>query len=250
MKKLIFAASFVFLLSIFSFAQNSADNLGLDSRTSISAELQNTVDVRKARVGDQVVLKTTKAIKRQGDTIIPKGTTLLGRITEVQQRTKQNGASRLGMVFDRVQGKSLSAPINASIVSITNAQAAGSLGDTLDTGIAGSSVSSGRVSGGGSGSGGGGLLGGVANTAGGVAGAATNTVSGVTNTAGQTVGGVTRTAGQTIGNTAGTVGQTIDGIQISSSAGGSAQSSTTLTSPNNNIKLEKGVTFQLRFNEN
>jgi hypothetical protein len=250
MKKVIFALSFVFLLSNFSFGQERDPSLGLESGTSLTAELQSTVDVKKARVGDQVVLKTTKAIKQRGETIIPKGTSLIGRITEVQQKTKQNGASRIGMIFDRIQGKNLSAPINASIVSVTNAQAGGSLGDTLDTGIAGSSSSSGRASTGGSSSGGGGLLGGVTNTVGGVAGTATNTVGGVANTAGQTAGNVTNTAGQTLGNTAGTLGRTINGIQISNSVSGSAQGSTTLSSPGNNIKLEKGVTFQLRFNGN
>lgn len=239
MKKLIFAASFVFLLSIFSFGQETGRGLGLESGTSLSGELQSTVDVKKAKVGDQVVLKTTKAVKQNGETIIPKGSNLIGRITEVQQKTKQNGASRIGMVFDRVQGKNLSAPISASIVSITNAQAASSLGDTLDSGIAGSSTTSGRASSSGSGSSaGGGLLGGVTNTVGGVAGTATNTV-----------GSVTNTAGQTVGSTVGTVGRTVNGIQISSAVSGSAQSSTTLSSPNNNIKLEKGVMFQLRFNK-
>lgn len=144
------------------------------------------------------------------------------------------------MVFDRIEGKNLSAPISASIVSITNAQAAASVGDTLDTGLSGSTSSSGSVSRGGTGSGGG-LLGGVAGTA-------TNTVGGVTNTAMQTAGGVTNTAGQTVGNTTGTLGRTLGGLQISQSASGSAQSSTTLSSPNKNIKLEKGVMFQLQFN--
>jgi hypothetical protein len=152
------------------------------------------------------------------------------------------------MVFDRIEGKNLSAPISASIVSITNAQAAAGVGDTLDTGLSGSTSSSGSVSrGGSSGSGGGGLLGGVTNTAGSVAGTATQTVGGVTNTATQTVGGVTSTAGQAAGSTTGTLARTINGIQISQSVSGSAQSSTTLSSPNRNIKLEKGVMFQLQF---
>lgn len=237
MKKLIFAAGVVFLFSIFSFGQGSDRGSALASGASLSAELQSTVDVKKSKVGDQVILKTTKTIKQRGETIIPKGTNLIGRITEVQQKTKQNGASRIGMVFDRIQGKNLSAPISASIVSITNAQANSGLGDTMDTGVSGGSSSNGRASAGGSGSGGG-LLGGVTNTVGGVAGTATNTL-----------GGVANTAGQTVGNTTGTIGQTINGIQISNSVGASANSSTTLSSPNGNIKLEKGVTFQLKFNE-
>lgn len=255
MKRVIFAGSLVLLLSIFSFAQETGSSraasngrLQLDSGSSIQAELQNAVDVKKSKVGDQVVLKTTKAVKRGRETVIPKGTNLIGRITEVQQKTKDNASSRIGMVFDRIEGKNLSAPISASIVSITNAQAAAGVDDTLDTGLSGSTSSSGSVSrGGSSGSGGGGLLGGVTNTAGSVAGTATQTVGGVTNTATQTVGGVTSTAGQAAGSTTGTLARTINGIQISQSVSGSAQSSTTLSSPNRNIKLEKGVMFQLQF---
>jgi len=242
MKRVIFAGSLVLLLSIFSFAQDAGSSgarsngrLQLDSGSSIQAELQDDIDVKRSKVGDQVVLKTTKAIKRGRDTVIPKGTNLIGRITEVQQKTKDNASSRIGMVFDRIEGKNLSAPISASIVSITNAQAAASAGDTLDTGLSGGTSSSSSVSRGGGGSGGG-LLGGVTNTVGGVAGTAT-----------QTVGSVTNTAGQTVGSTTGTLGRTLGGIQISQSASGSAQSSTTLSSPNRNIKLEKGVMFQLQF---
>jgi hypothetical protein len=254
MKRVIFAGSLVLLLSIFSFAQESGSSratsngrLQLDPGSSIQAELQNDVDVKRSKVGDQVVLKTTKAIKRGRETVIPKGTNLIGRITEVQQRTKGNASSKIGMVFDRIEGKNLSAPISASIVSITNAQAAAGVGDTLDAGLSGSTSTSSSVSGGQGGSAGGGLLGGVTNTVGGVAGTATNTVGGVTNTAVQTVGGVTNTAGQTVGSTTSTLGRTLSGIQISQSISGSAQGSTTLSSADRNIKLEKGVMFQLQF---
>ena len=218
----------------------------MDPGSSIQAELQNDVDVKRSKIGDQVVLKTTKAIKRGRDTVIPKGTNLIGRITEVQQRTKDNASSRIGMVFDRIEGKNLSAPISASIVSITNAQAAASVGDTLDTGLSGGTSTSSSVSGGQGGSAGGGLIntvGGVTSTVGGV----TNTVGSIAGTATQTVGSVTNTAGQTVGSTTGSLGRTLSGIQISQSASGSAQSSTTLSSPNRNIKLEKGVMFQLQF---
>lgn len=254
MKRVIFAGSLVLLLSIISFAQGSGSSsassngrVQLESGSSIQAELQNAVDVKKSRVGDQVILKTTKAIKQGRETVIPKGTTLIGKITEVQQKTKDNTFSRIGMVFNRIEGKNLSAPINASIVSITNAQATTSLGDTMDTGLSGGTSSSGAVSRGGTGSGGG-LLGGATSTIGGVAGTATQTVGGVTNTAAQTAGGVTNTARQTVGTTTGTLGRTINGIQLSQSVSGSAQSSTTLSSANKNIRLEKGVMFQLQFN--
>jgi hypothetical protein len=255
MKKSIIAICGILLSGTISFAQQTGSasansRLGIESGTNVDAELQSTVDVKKAKVGDQVILKTRKAIKRNGQTVLPKGTNLIGRITQVQQKTKENASSKISMVFDRAQGGDLAGPINASIVAITSAQTSAALGDTMDTGISGGSTSSGRVSSSGSGSSGGGLLGGVTNTVGGVTNAAGQTLGGVTNTAGSAVGGVAGTASNTVSGTTGAVRQTINGINISQSASGSLQNSTTLSSPNKNIKLDKGVTFQLRFNEN
>jgi len=255
MKATILTMFGILLLGSFSFGQQSGSaaangRLGIESGTNIEAELQSTVDVKKARVGDQVILKTTKAVKRGGQTVVPKGTSLIGRVTEVQEKTKENAASRIGLIFERAQNKDLSAPINASIVSITSSQTNASLGDTIDTGVTGSSASSGRVGSGTGGSTGAGLLGGVTNTVGGVTNGAAQTVGGVANTAGQAIGGVTETASRTVGGAAGSARQTISGINISPSANGTVQNSTTLSSPNKNIKLDKGVMFQLRFNEN
>jgi hypothetical protein len=237
---------------------NSGRALMLDSATNITGELQSALDVKHAQVGDEVILKTTQAIKQNGETIIPKGSSLIGHITEVQQRTKGNAESKLGLVFDRVEGKNLSADVMATVVSITNVRAANNVGDTLGTDVMGSSSTSasgsargsggGGLLGGGSGGSSGGLLGGVGSTAGGIVNTTTQTVGGVTNTATQTVGGVANTATGTLGSTTQVVGQTINGIQISQSASGSANGSTTLSSQNKNVKLEKGVMFNLQLN--
>lgn len=231
----------------------SDKGLMLASGTTINGELQNTLDVKKAKVGDQVVLKTTKAIKQNGQTIVPKGTQLLGRVTDVAQKTKSNGGSRLGMVFDRIEGKELSAPISASITSITSLAANSSIGDTSADLFGSSSTSatamrSGNSGGGGllGGGGGGGLIGGVTNTVGSTTGGLTNTAGGVLNTTTQTVGGVTNTAGRTLGNTTGSVFRTVDGIQISNSVSGSVQSGTTLSAAGKDIRLDKGTNFQLQ----
>lgn len=233
----------------------SGKGIMLDSGTAISGELQNTLDVKKARVGDPVILKTTKAVKQNGQTIVPKGTQLLGRVTEVAQKTKSNGGSRLGMVFDRIEGKNLSAPISASITSITNAAANSSLGDTGGADLFGSSNTSASASSGSSGGGGllgggsgGGLLGGATSTVNSTTGGLMNTTGGVLNSTTQTVGGVTNTAGQALGNTTGSVFRTVDGIQISNSVGGSVQAGTTLSAAGKNIRLDKGTSFQLQLN--
>src|SRR6185436_358529 len=98
-------------------------SVNLDSGTRLAGELQSTIDARKAKVGDQVVLKTTQAIKSQGRTVVSKGSRLIGHITEVSQKTSSNGESRVGLLFDRLEGGSLNMPIAATITSIVNARA-------------------------------------------------------------------------------------------------------------------------------
>lgn len=222
--------------------QPEAKQLNLASDARLDAQLQSTLDVKKAKVGDEVVFKTTKAVKQNGETVIQKGSTVYGRVTEVQQRTAANAVSRLGIVFDRVEGKGFSAPINASIISITDVASHAAVGDLFSSDAAGSTQTSARSS---TGSGGG-LLGGVGNTVGGVG----NTVGGVVNTTTQTVGNVAGTAINTVGGTASTLGQTVGGLQISNSTNASANGSSTISSSNKNFRLQKGLIFQLNVDGN
>lgn len=219
-----------------STTQNTKEDPVLSAGTSIEATLQSMVDVRKSKVGDEVVLKTTKAVKENGQVVIAKGTSLIGRITEVQEKTKQNAVSRVSMVFDRLKGKDLDMPVNMSIVSVATAQVSAAAGDLFATETTGTSSVAGNAASGRQSSGGG-LLGGVGST-----------VGGVVNTATQTVGGVTSTAGNAIGGTTGLVGRTVNGLQISQSASGSASSSSTISAAGKNVQLEKGTTFNLSVN--
>lgn len=213
----------------------SQDSPLIVTGTSLEAELQSMIDVRKSNVGDEVVLKTTKAIKQNGEVVVPKGANLIGRITEVKRKTKDDASSRVGMVFERIQGKGLDMPINASIISVVTANATAAAGDIFASDVSGSGSASGSASAGRSSGGGGGLLGGVGST-----------VGGVVNTTTSTVGAVTGSAVNTVGSTAGTVGRTVNGLQISQSASGSANSSSSISAQGKDVKVEKGATFQLR----
>ena len=203
----------------------------LQAGTSLEAQLQQTLDVKKSKVGDEVILTTTKTIKQNGETVVAKGSRLIGRVTEVQQKTKTAATSKLDVVFDRIEGKNLSAPISATIVSLTQANANTSVGDTLDSDVSGSSNNSGSVS---KSNSGGGLLGGVSNTVGGIANTTTNTVGGVTNTVNGTTNGL---------------GRTLNGIRLSQSSDSSVSGATTLSAQTDNLRIEKGVMFQLRLTE-
>jgi hypothetical protein len=251
MSRYILAIAFIVLTSGAVFAQetrgsasatsatSSAVNgkaINLQSGTRVTAELQNALDVRKARVGDQVVLKTTEAIKANGRTVVNKGARLIGRVTEVSQRTRANGESSVRLVFDQLESGSLETPINATITSITQAATRTRVNDDgLNSETRARSSSTARTS---SRSGNGGLLGGVGGAVGGV-------LNTTTQTAGDVVGGTTGAVGGTVNEATKAVG----GIRISQSTDASVSGSSTLSLTGDNLRLEKGTAFGLRLNQ-
>jgi hypothetical protein len=201
--------------------------------TRLTAQLQNTLDVSRARVGDRVVLKTTEAIKSNGRTLVKKGAHLVGRVADVSRRAKGGAESSVTLLFERLESGSLSTPLSVTINSVTQAGARGRAGDEEFGATAGSSTSARAQSGGGNSSGGG-LLGGAT-------GAVGNTVGGVTRAAGDVVGGTT----ETVGNTTRGVGETLGRVRVSQSATASAEGGSTLSLTGGNLRLEKGTTFNL-----
>lgn len=216
--------------------------VNLDSNTALSAQLENSLDAKRAKVGDRIALKTTEAVKQNGEVIVPKGARLIGRVTEVQQRTDTNGGSRIGVVFDRLQKGSLDIPITASIVSITQAR---SQTQAMDSSIGSETTSSSTTRTTTTRSSGGGLLGGVGNTVGGTVNTTTSTVGTVagntTNAVGSTVAATTNTTTNTAGNLTGS----LKGLQITQSSSASADGGSTLSLNSGNLRLESGARFTL-----
>lgn len=225
--------------------KQTGKSINLESGTRVAGELQNTIDVRKAKVGDQVILKTTQAIKSGGRTVVGKGSRLVGHITEVAQKTNGNGESRVGILFDRLEQGSLEMPIAATISSVTSGRASARannedlFGSNTSASGSASSMSSARSS---SGSNNGGLLGGGVGS----------TVNSTTSTVGGVVGGTTSAVGSTVdsttsavGNTATGMGRSLGGIQISQSSSASVEGSSVLSLQGGNLRLEKGTNFNL-----
>src|SRR6266498_1936360 len=96
--------------------------ISLQSATQVAAQLQGALDAKHAKVGDRVVLKTTQAVKENGEVIIPRGAQLIGHVTDVQQQTKSSGESHIGLLFDQLRSGASQIPITASIISITQAR--------------------------------------------------------------------------------------------------------------------------------
>ena len=192
----------------------------------VRGELQGKLDSKTAKVGEPVIVKTTQKMTTAGGAEIPKGTRLLGHVTQVRAHGKGNANSQLGITFDRAELKGgREIPIHSTIESVmppASEMMDNSMADTgFDGGVGGGGMmgagpvmmrgGGGGMVGGGGRAGGGGLLGG----GGGVAGGA---VGGVTQTTGRMGGGLAQTAGSTLnatgrvaGNTTGMVGGQLHG---------------------------------------
>ena len=100
-------------------ADNSRLNASLADGSSIVAELSSSVDSKKIKQGDAVTARTTADIRADGKTIIPKGTKLVGHVTEAAARAKGGADSTLGIAFDKAVlkgGEEL--PLNVAIVAV------------------------------------------------------------------------------------------------------------------------------------
>ena len=90
--------------------QNSATSFPQAPRLQFSpgallrAELDKTVDVKKVKVGDVVVVKLTDDLKSNGEVLAPKGSEILAHVTQAAQH-QGDAPSVLGIAFDKLKLK-------------------------------------------------------------------------------------------------------------------------------------------------
>ncbi len=168
-------------------ANANTGSIKLENGTRVSAELEKSLDARKANLGDEVVLKTTQAIKSDGRVIVDKGARLLGRVTEVTKKSN-SGPSRIGILFNRLEKGPLAMQIRASITSVTIATTSARL--TEDDGFGGAAASSRSTSSAGSSTliGAGGMISSTSSVLGSTVNSTTNTVGTTTRGLGDALG--------------------------------------------------------------
>ncbi len=225
----------------------------LASGTTLNAVLSKPVDAKKAKPGDQVFAKTTGDAKSDGSVLIPKGSKLIGHVTQAQAKSKDQANSSLGVVFDHAVLKDgREVPVHAVIQALAAGQAsaaASMAGDDMSGAMGG--YGSGSAAGG---MGRGGMLGGVGSTLGSAAGGAGNlgnTAGAVVNTsanaaghaAGNVGGNAVGASGQLASNATGVIG--MSGMALSSDASTAAQGSV-ITSTSRNVRLDSGTQMLLR----
>jgi hypothetical protein len=99
----------------------------------VTAELTTKLDSKTAKAGDSVVLKTTEKATMADGTVIPKGSKIMGHVTEAQPYVANSDNGRLTLQFDQAEIKSgQTVPIRSAIQTIS--PAAGSVPDT-DSGM-------------------------------------------------------------------------------------------------------------------
>jgi hypothetical protein len=90
-------------VSVSASAQSTAPTTGDGTAVqfvSLYAELGKNLSAKSGKIGDAVEAKTTTEAALPDGTKLPKGTRLVGRVTEVQSRSGHDKPSRLGFEFD------------------------------------------------------------------------------------------------------------------------------------------------------
>jgi hypothetical protein len=102
--------------------------------TLINAELASSLDSKKVKSGDAVNARTATDLKStDGRIILPKGTKIIGHVTQASARNAGQPDSSLGLVFDKAILKSgQEIPLNAAGVQAVGAPASSSF-DTNQT---------------------------------------------------------------------------------------------------------------------
>jgi hypothetical protein len=97
---------------------SGARDVALPVGRVIYAELMQTIDVRKVKVGEPIYARVTLGVLSHGQVLIAEGARITGNVTETKARSK-NDLSVLGIVFDRaetIDGKEL--PLELTVQAI------------------------------------------------------------------------------------------------------------------------------------
>ena len=116
---------------------------------SVSAELTKRIDTKNAKQGDEVDARVTSTAKLPDGTELPRGTKLIGKVTDVKAKSKDDKRAHLAFNIDHAvlkDGKEM--PVMVAVTSVTG-PAQSSANDMMTPGPGGGG---GAAGGGGAGS--------------------------------------------------------------------------------------------------
>jgi len=215
----------------------------LQAGSTVQAELTKPVDCRKSKAGDEVVARTTQDVKSNSQIVLPKGSKIVGHVTEVQAREKGQQESRIAFAFDRAVLKNgTQMPMALTLQAIGAAHANAAAMD--DSEMANEAMPDQNVSGMATASGSAatrGALGGVASTSGRVVNTAGSAAGGPLNTA--HTAGLGGEAGLT-STSQGVVG--LRGLTLSPAASSATSAGSVISSNTSNVHLDSGTQMVLK----
>lgn len=83
-------------------ANPSRNTLNLPFGTRINVEISKDLDAKRLKAGDSIEARVIEAVKINGETVIPRNSTIKGHVTEAITRSKKNPSTALGLAFDDV----------------------------------------------------------------------------------------------------------------------------------------------------
>jgi hypothetical protein len=209
----------------------------VEAGTTMQAELVKPVDARKNKVGDAVVAKTTHEVESNGRVVIPRGSKLIGKVTKVEARSKDQASSAVGIAFSRaVLRNRTELPVALSIQAIGRGQT--SIASQDDRPMAAGGLNT--MGSTGSPTSGGGMLTGVRSTAGGLVSTADSAAGAAVNKTGTTgtVAGSGGLSGSLSSTSQGVVG--MPGLRLETQTSTSTQGSI-ISSNSGNVHLDSGT---------
>ncbi|WP_263410388.1 hypothetical protein [Terriglobus tenax] len=217
--------------------------------TQVDAELKSAIDSKKAKTGDQVIAVTrSQAVLNNGATL-PKGTTLLGHVTDASAYSKATGQGSVSFLFDQARMKDGNiVPIHAMVRSLKpSAMAASHMDSSTDMDAMAPTPNPALNAGAGASPAAGGVVGGAGRAVGGVTNGAVDSAGSMVGRTGRlandTVGGVGSAAGNvSAAGTAGVDGSVmtaVPGVMLSGATGTSA--SGTVSTKGSNVRVESGT---------
>jgi len=102
-----------------TYAQSQAVATVQPDAPEIHAVLEKIVHPKRVKVGDPVTARVTEATKLKDGTELPKGSHIVGKVTEIKLKADKEGPSKLGILFDKAQlkdGKDV--PLKMALVSV------------------------------------------------------------------------------------------------------------------------------------
>lgn len=211
----------------------------LRAGSTVQAELTKPVDVRKNKPGDEVVAKTTQDVKSDGRVVLPKGSKIVGRVTQAQARAKGQEESQLGMAFDHAilkDGTQMPVAFSIQAIGRSESEATAATAAETDSMMGGANAGGPSSAGGNAGMPGRSGVGGVTSAAGGVVNTTGSVAGSTVNAAGRTGAGVGGNLGAT---SQGVVG--LPGMTLSSATSSTAGVGSVISSKDSNIRLDSGT---------